>query len=505
MLYIVPESNHHIGGALMKRILPVLVICMYIIQTAAAQPLDNVQLSGIVRGYWGPDTTVLSGSTVVIENFGTGIRDSVITNSAGLWSWIGTSSSAGEHHPAVPGNIALAPSYPNPFSETTTIRIYNNSVQRVRLDVYNVLGQRAAELVDDNLRPGAFELSWDGMNRNGTLLAPGMYFLCLQAGGHVVTQKIVVLAAGSGRADRSLRVLPQGIDGEFEPPLGSQLRGHAHSLDEFSLRLEFRDAGYDSAVTSVTFADGQDSSFATVLRRHVPPAGLALVQAGPYTMGSTVVAGFSIPEHSVNVPAFYIDTCEVTNEQYRAFCVATDRTYPSDPGWTGMPNYFVNTAYNNYPVVNVSWQDAKDFCLWRGTDYRLPTEAEWERAAKGNADNRLWPWGDIWVSANANISGVGDGYGYTSPVGSYLNGISLAGCYDMAGNVWEWCEDDWHPGYMDAPSDGSAWIDTPRGSNRVLRGSSWYTDGTLARCAARGSVDATFRFGNVGFRCARAF
>jgi formylglycine-generating enzyme required for sulfatase activity len=232
---------------------------------------------------------------------------------------------------------------------------------------------------------------------------------------------------------------------------------------------------------------------------HWAPAGMVLIPAGPYDMGATYQS-YAQPIHTVNVPAFYMDIYEVTNAQYKAFCDATSRAYPPDPGFSGMPNYFTNPAYANYPVVNVDWNDASAYAAWAGK--RLPTEAEWERAAKGNSDNRQWPWGNTWVAANANIgAGNADGYTYTSPVGTYPNGVSPAGCYDMAGNIWERCEDDWHGDYNGAPTDGSAWIDNPRGSYRVQRGGSWTEGGADARCAARAVNGSASRYDNLGFRC----
>jgi formylglycine-generating enzyme required for sulfatase activity len=231
-------------------------------------------------------------------------------------------------------------------------------------------------------------------------------------------------------------------------------------------------------------------------------AGMVLVPAGSYNMGADYDAPFSLPIHTVNVPAFYIDIYEVTNAQYKAFCDATSRAYPADPGFSGMPNYFTNSVYSNYPVVNIDWNDAQAYAAWAGK--RLPTEAEWERAAKGNVDNRQWPWGDTWVAANANIyDNPADGYAYTAPVGNYPNGISPVGCYDMVGNVWEWCEDDYQANYNGAPTDGSAWIDSPRDYARIRRGGSWRGTNTPARCAYRGYGVPTERGNLIGFRCAR--
>jgi sulfatase modifying factor 1 len=230
---------------------------------------------------------------------------------------------------------------------------------------------------------------------------------------------------------------------------------------------------------------------------------MVLIPAGPYDMGADYDAPWSLPIHTVTVPAFYMDIYEVTNAKYKAFCDATSRAYPDDYGFIGMPNYFTNIDYVNYPVVMVSWDDARAYAAWAGK--RLPTEAEWERAAKGNADNRQWPWGDTWVAANANTSdNPADGYPYTSPVGSYPNGVSPAGCYDMSGNVWEWCEDDWHDNYIGAPTDGGAWVDNPSGSFRAGRDGSWsYYGGAIARCANRTYNDPSSRHGRIGFRCAK--
>ena len=232
------------------------------------------------------------------------------------------------------------------------------------------------------------------------------------------------------------------------------------------------------------------------------PESMVFVPATIYVMGSDVIGGASIPEHVVNVPAFYMDIYEVTNAQYKVFCDSTSRAYPLDPEFNGMPNYFTNPVYQDHPVVRVSWQDARDYATWAGR--RQPPEAEWEYAAKGSEGNRVYPWGDTWVAGNANIDqGNPDGYTYTSPVGTFPNGISPAGCYDMAGNVYEWCEDDGHNTYNGAPTDGSAWIDDPRGGNRVIRGGNWINVDSYAQCASRNWYPPSIQHFGIGFRCAR--
>jgi formylglycine-generating enzyme len=477
-----------------------LILVAAAAMACGSQPLDDIYLSGTVHGLANSDTTALSLATVIIENLETGRRDSIFADVAGYWTWTGQTNSLRDHRGSLPADLALAPSYPNPFSETTTIRILNRARQRVYLDVYNILGQRAAELVDELLPPGTYEFVWNGVNRSGAALSPGTYFLRLHSGGQLATQKIVVLGTGSG-APISLHVSMLS-EKQFERARDSESKDRPFVLDDFSLRLEIRHAGYDTVVTSFTMQDGQDSSLVTYLHhRIIPPAGMVLVPAGTYNMGANYQAAAQ-PVHTVNVPAFYLDIYEVTNAEYKIFCDSTNRPYPLDTSSCPMPNCFLDPAYAQCPAVVVTWNDAHDYALWSGK--RLPSEAEWECAAKGFADNRNYPWGNTWISTNANIdNNSADGYVFTAPVGTYPGGVSPAGCYDMAGNAWEWCEDDYHDNYNGAPTDGRAWINSPRAPTRSIRGSSWYNTQSWTRCAWRVNNYPTFHCGCIGFRCAR--
>jgi len=155
---------------------------------------------------------------------------------------------------------------------------------------------------------------------------------------------------------------------------------------------------------------------------------MVLVPAGEFVMGSE--AGPSErPVRRVFLDAYYIDTYEVTNGLYGKFLQATRRHEP---------RYWKDARVNdpNQPVVGVTWYDAEAYCHWSGK--RLPTEAEWEKAARGT-DGRISPWGNQWDSARASTSDGGSGK--LSPVGSYEAGKSPYGAYDMAGNVWEWVAD----------------------------------------------------------------
>jgi formylglycine-generating enzyme required for sulfatase activity len=161
-------------------------------------------------------------------------------------------------------------------------------------------------------------------------------------------------------------------------------------------------------------------------------------------------------------------------------------------------------------VINVSWEEAKAYAVWlskvTGKPFRLPTEAEWEYAARAKSTTRYW-WGDnvnegrkVWANC-ANCGSEWDNK-KTAPVGSFPeNGFGL---HDMHGNVWEWVEDDWHDSYNKAPDDGSAWVDEPRGSDRVLRGGGWGNDARLCRSAVRYGYRPDVRDFFVGFRLSRS-
>jgi formylglycine-generating enzyme len=235
-------------------------------------------------------------------------------------------------------------------------------------------------------------------------------------------------------------------------------------------------------------------------------APMILVPAGPFPMG--VPAGDrdggrdEYPRHQVDLDAFYIDKHEVTNGRYRQFVKATGHRIPQHPKnqartlWKGDQ---VSEAVAERPVVNVDWHDAAAYCAWAGK--RLPTEAEWEKAANGTEDRRF-PWGNVEPTAkhlNFNQQWIGEKT--LMPVGSYEAGKSPYGVYDMAGNVWEWVADWYDPAYYEkSPAKNPPGPGT--GTDKVLRSSGWAVETPLVRIFTRVKSDPLIRNESTGFRCA---
>jgi formylglycine-generating enzyme required for sulfatase activity len=198
----------------------------------------------------------------------------------------------------------------------------------------------------------------------------------------------------------------------------------------------------------------------------------------------------ALPAHEVNLDGFWMYKNLVTVDQFRKFCKATARNMPAAPpwGWRG-----------DHPIVNASWYDANAYCAWAGV--RLPTEAEWEAAARGT-DGRIYPWGNTWDSARlASSKRLLRDAGATSPIGTFPTGASPYGCLDMAGNCWEWCA-DWYDGeyYRYSP------IRNPMGPGfsvgRVLRGGAWYyCDPANFTTFNRLGLDPSLALSYTGFRC----
>jgi eukaryotic-like serine/threonine-protein kinase len=230
-----------------------------------------------------------------------------------------------------------------------------------------------------------------------------------------------------------------------------------------------------------------------------------LIAAGAFQMGSDSFEYNERPIHTVYLDAYRIDRYEVTNARY-ARCVASGScAAPMLDSSNTRTSYFSNPAFASYPVIFISWWDAEDFCAWAGK--RLPTEAEWEKAARGSSGIRVYPWGDQAPDCtlanfyyNDEFTGglcVGD----TRSAGSYPSGASPYGVLDMAGNVWEFVN-DWFSGTYYASSPPSNPPGPADGTLKVLRGGGWIDSYYDMRVARRNITDRWNRNFSVGFRCA---
>lgn len=252
------------------------------------------------------------------------------------------------------------------------------------------------------------------------------------------------------------------------------------------------------------------------------PKGMVLIPAGEFEMGSNNTDAFDEerPVHTVYVDAFYIDTHEVTNEEYQAFVMANpqwqkqhiDAKFHRDSELGSYLKDWKGNRYPrgeaDYPVRYVSWYASMAYAKWAGK--RLPTEAEWEKAARGGLSGKKYPWGDSITSKDANY---GRNIGGTISVGQYApNGYGL---YDMVGNVWEWCLDEYKKDYYSIsaarnpfPSENNMqgtinnFINVKK--DRSIRGGDWFTDPINTRCSVRFMHHPAITSSNVGFRCVKS-
>ncbi len=259
----------------------------------------------------------------------------------------------------------------------------------------------------------------------------------------------------------------------------------------------------------------------TMQRRGKDNAEMVLIPAGAFVAGSEIT-------RTAYLDAFWIDRTEVTNDQFKQFVDATGyKTEAEKQGWgyeyvilswervPGLSWLTPGGAGSSIadrsrePVGLVSWDDAAAYCAW--ADKRLPTEAEWEKAARGS-DGRAFAWGNTWDGAKLNFceancsyswkeSGINDGYAESSPVGSFAQGASPFGALDVAGNVWEWVDNWYAPDYATSiAARGSA---APGSGDKVVRGGAWSIHQAYVSTTSRLPVTPLFRERSVGMRCAQ--
>jgi formylglycine-generating enzyme required for sulfatase activity len=242
-----------------------------------------------------------------------------------------------------------------------------------------------------------------------------------------------------------------------------------------------------------------------------PADGMVMIHvpAGEFEMGGTGISSDEEPVHTVVLDGFWIDRTEVSNGQYQLCAEAGACQASTTCGWGG--STYGDASKTDHPIACVNWHGAQAYCEWAGA--RLPTEAEWEYAARG-PEGRIYPWGDDFECSRGNFDdetqldnyvvpgGEGcDGYLRTAPVGSFPAGASWCGALDMAGNVWEWVADWYDSGYyarspLENPTGPEA------GDYRVLRGGGWLCNESNVRAANRYySYPPDLGYVYIGFRC----
>lgn len=240
---------------------------------------------------------------------------------------------------------------------------------------------------------------------------------------------------------------------------------------------------------------------------------MILIPAGSFQMGcdssnpaETCDYNDELPLHTVNLSAYSIDKYEVTNARYTACVDAGGCSAPQSANSRPRAPYYGTIAYADYPVINVTWHQARAYCAWAGK--RLPTEAEWEKAARGSTDTRMYSWGNTAPDCGKanyydNVNGTGYCVGDTSRVDSYPSGASPYGVMDMAGNVSEWVNDRYSASYYNVSPETDP-QGPATGNFRVMRGGSWTSYDYGVRSTIRVPYNPDSWLNVQGFRCVRS-
>ncbi|MFH1006885.1 MAG: SUMF1/EgtB/PvdO family nonheme iron enzyme [Candidatus Latescibacterota bacterium] len=406
---------------------------------------------------------------------------------------------------SVPGSFSLNPNYPNPFNPSTVIPYHLREAGHVRLVIHNTLGQHIRTLMDGVQEAGSHTVQWDGRSDAGVGAGAGVYLIRMEAGGFVLSGKMVMMDGADGGV--------AGTQESIRDPLARRTGSLEETIPLYTVTITRDDVFFRQTGVAVS----EDRILDFVVGR------MALIPAGSFQMGDAFNEGYSDerPVHTVYVDAFYMDVCEVTNAQYCVFLNELGNQTEGGVPWLhiGSSYYLITlsggqfvpeSGYEDHPVIEVTWFGASAYAEWAGK--RLPTEAEWEKAARGGLEGKRYPWGDEDPAGGkcnyvdysgpltSQMSNLYSGRG-TLPVGSFEpNGYGLC---DMAGNVWEWCNDWYDSGYYSNSPESNP-TGAASGTFRVLRGGSLFNNPISIRCANRLCFSPTDSLYGLGFRCVRS-
>ncbi|MFC1574377.1 SUMF1/EgtB/PvdO family nonheme iron enzyme, partial [Candidatus Latescibacterota bacterium] len=400
----------------------------------------------------------------------------------------------------VPSGFQLYQNYPNPFNPSTTITFSLVKAGFVNLSVYNITGQKVSRLIDNYLSSGSHTITWGGIGDDGKRIAAGMYLYQLKSSDHIESRKMLLIDGGN------VNIIPTS-DHYYSSSKKSILAKPIIEAEDTLYRV--RVTGKDIAVyeeSGVNAPEGEPQDF--VVKRL--PGGLTFVAipGGTFQMGDVENAGWTneYPVHTVTLSGFEMSSTEITNSQYSAYLnemLASDGifinihniVYRKTDDWTGeeyiglrtkytpeifskiefsdsTSTFFVPPGKENFPVICVTWYGAKAFALHYGLD--LPTEEEWEYAARGGKQYKYATDDGTLNKSKANFQGSLGNLAYPVEVGSYPpNPFEL---YDMSGNVMEWCNDKYNEDYI---TENIIYL------HRVYRGGSWGDDIWKCRTAYR--------------------
>ncbi|MDO9390473.1 MAG: SUMF1/EgtB/PvdO family nonheme iron enzyme [bacterium] len=467
------------GGIKVKNIIVLLIVVAAIFIGCSKNPASTATtgtISGTVSKL--ADSTAIAGATIVTTP---------ATSTA-------TSDSNGQY--AITGVAAGA------YAVTASKSGYNNNTINVTVSAGNVTfgNITLADTVPGNNPPNAPSNLFPANTATGISITPTLKWLCTDSNyGDTLKYDIYF---GTTNPPITLISIEQIADSFAQS-------GLAYS-SIYYWKIIAKD---NHGATTI----GPVWNFTTVAE----PIVWITIPAGNFNMGSLNTDPDALtdekPQHTVYLDAYQISKYEITNSQYKAFMDAggyTNSNYWTTDGWTWRTNnsiiepaYWTSGSYNsgsafpNHPVGGISWYEAYAFCQW--AIGHLPTEAQWEKAAR-ETDARYYPWGSTWDASKCNsyYNTSPDTFTYSSPVGFFSTGTSPYGVYDMAGNIWEWCN-DWYSSTYYSTSPSSNPTGPITGSSRVIRGDGYNLSAGKYRIAYRGNDGPDYRNNYYGFRVAK--